>query len=84
MGFLSCCQWGLELLLPPDKESLLRTGPMAQLEPWMRKTDQLDTLDTHLQTKIDSTDLSPDSKTSYTSGEITQPVLQMRVHCCKF
>lgn len=47
---------------------------MAQLDPQMHKTDQLDTLDTHLQTKIDSTDLSPDSKTSYTSGEITQPV----------
>lgn len=40
---------------------------MAQLDPQMHKTDQLDTLDTHLKTKIDSTDLSRDSKTSYAS-----------------
>lgn len=79
MGFLSYCQWGLELLRPSDRETLLRTGPMAQLDPRMHKTDQLDTLDTHLPTKIDSSDLS-----QVTSGEITQPVSQMLVHCCKF
>lgn len=70
MGFPSYCQWGLEMLHLSDKETLLRTGPMAQPDPRMHKTDQLDTLGTQLQTKIDSTDLSPDSKTSYTSGEI--------------
>lgn len=84
MGFPYYCQWGLEMLRPSDKETLLRTGPMAQPDPRMHKTDQLDTLGTQLQTKIDSTDLSPDSKTSYTSGEITQPGPQMLEHCCKF
>lgn len=58
-GTPSCCRWGLEPWRPSDKETPPRTGPKARPDPRTHRSDQLDTCDTHLQTRIDSTDLGP-------------------------
>lgn len=54
-----CCQLGLALWHPSGKEirqhKVLKSQPNLQIH----KTDPLDTLGTHLQTQIDSFDLSP-------------------------
>lgn len=79
-GILSCCRWGLEPWRPSDKGTPPRTGPKARRDPQMHRSDQLDTRDTHLQTRKDSADLGPDSRTSSTSGEIAPPASRALVH----
>lgn len=65
-----CCQLGLGLRHPSHRETQQHRLPKAQSNLLSHKTGQPDTLDTHLQTHNDSSDLSPNCETSYLPGEI--------------
>lgn len=65
-----CCQLGLGLRHPSHRETRQHRLPKAQSNLLSHKTGQPDTLDTHLQTRNDSSDLSPNCETSYLHGEI--------------
>lgn len=65
-----CCQSGLGLRHPSHRETQQHRLPKAQSNLLSHKTGQPDTLDTHLQTHNDSSDLSPNCETSYLPGEI--------------
>ena len=77
-----CCQSGWALWHPSDKETRQHTLLTARPNLQTHRTDPLDTAGTHLQTQMDSFDLSPSSKTSYLPGEINHQVAQMVAHCC--
>lgn len=65
-----CCQLGLGLRHPSHRETQQHRLPKAQSNLLSHKTGQPDTLDTHLQTHNDSSDLSPNCETSYLPCEI--------------
>lgn len=65
-----CCQLGLGPRHPSHRETQQHRLPKARSNLQSHKTGQPDTLDTHLQTHNDSSDLGPNCETSCLPGEI--------------